>query len=73
MKPSARFFLLVAGLSMAVQAVTHAHFKLLEPASWLVEGERGDPQKAGPCGGTNTDGASPATSSARPSAARSCT
>ena len=24
--------------------VVHAHFKLVEPASWLVEGDRGDPQ-----------------------------
>ena len=32
-----------------------AHFRLLEPASWLVENERGDPQKAGPCGGSNSD------------------
>lgn len=32
-----------------------AHFRLLEPASWLVEDERGDPQKAGPCGGSNND------------------
>jgi hypothetical protein len=31
------------------------HFQLIEPVSWLVENERGDPQKAGPCGGTNTD------------------
>ena len=36
-------------------AATHAHFKLVEPASWIIENERGDPQKAGPCGGTNTD------------------
>ena len=34
------------GLTPAV----HAHFKLLEPASWIVENERGDPQKAAPCG-----------------------
>ena len=27
------------------------HFKLLEPASRIVEDQRGDPQKAGPCGG----------------------
>jgi hypothetical protein len=33
----------------------HAHFKLLEPASWLVEDDRGDPQKTGPCGGTLAD------------------
>jgi len=38
-----------------VPAVTHAHFKLVEPASWLIEDDRGDPQKAGPCGGTNAD------------------
>src|SRR5690606_23170602 len=30
------------------------HFRLIEPVSWLVENERGDPQKAGPCGGSNT-------------------
>ena len=27
-----------------------AHFRLIEPASWIVENERGDPQKAAPCG-----------------------
>ncbi len=32
-----------------------AHFRLLAPASWLVENQLGDPQKAGPCGGTNAD------------------
>jgi hypothetical protein len=31
------------------------HFKLLEPVSWLIETDRGDPQKSGPCGGTNAD------------------
>jgi hypothetical protein len=35
--------------------VAAPHFKLLEPTSWLIESDRGDPQKAGPCGGTNTD------------------
>ena len=53
---------LLCALSMAVfgaQSGASAHFKLLEPASWLVEGERGDPQKAGPCGGTNTDAGVP--------------
>jgi hypothetical protein len=42
-----------------VPATTHAHFKLLEPASWLIENDRGDPQKAGPCGGSNTDWGKP--------------
>jgi len=50
-----RFYLVAAGLTIAVPAVIHAHFKLLEPASWLIEDTRGDPQKAGPCGGTNND------------------
>ena len=31
------------------------HFKLLEPVSWLIENDRGDPQKTGPCGGSNVD------------------
>ena len=58
MKYSARFILLVAGLAIAAQGAS-AHFKLLEPASWLIEGDRGDPQKAGPCGGSNTDWGKP--------------
>ena len=44
-----------AAVLVFVPAVMHAHFKLVEPASWLIEDERGDPQKAGPCGGTNAD------------------
>jgi hypothetical protein len=40
---------------VCVPVATHAHFKLLAPASWLIEDDRGDPQKAAPCGGTNTD------------------
>ena len=59
MKPSARFLLLLAALTMAVQTATYAHFKLLAPASWLIESDRGDPQKAGPCGGSNTDWGKP--------------
>jgi hypothetical protein len=41
----------------APQAV--AHFRLLEPASWLTEGPNGDPQKMGPCGGTSADPGKP--------------
>ena len=40
-------------------AVTRAHFKLLEPASWLVSNDRGDPQKAAPCGGDAKDKGTP--------------
>lgn len=35
-----------------VPAFAAAHFLLMEPASWLVEDMRGDPQKLAPCGGT---------------------
>lgn len=37
--------------TLALPAVPSAHFKLLEPASWITEDPRGDPQKLGPCGG----------------------
>ena len=36
---------------VALPTATSAHFKLLEPASWITEKELGDPQKVGPCGG----------------------
>jgi hypothetical protein len=51
-------------LSMALCATlltpfATAHFKLLEPQSWLVENNLGDPQKLGPCGGTTANGGMP--------------
>jgi hypothetical protein len=55
MNASTRFALASAVLLAAVPTVMQAHFKLMEPASWIVEDDRGDPQKAGPCGGTNAD------------------
>ena len=36
-----------------------AHFKLMEPASWLIENNLGDPQKMAPCGGTSADAGKP--------------
>src|SRR5262247_3545761 len=54
-----RWLVLVTASMMAVQPATSAHFKLLEPASWLNESDRGDPQKSGPCGGTNADWGKP--------------
>ena len=42
----------ILAAAVATPSVVQAHFKLLEPASWLVESERGDPQKAAPCGNT---------------------
>ena len=51
---------LVSALILAtLPAVIEAHVKLLQPASWLVEDEMGNPQKTGPCGGTNTDYGTP--------------
>jgi len=49
-----RVGLLAVGLTAASSA-GQAHFRLLAPASWIEENQLGDPQKAGPCGGTNTD------------------
>ena len=57
MKHVARF--VAALVIVVVPTVLSAHFRLLEPASWLIENERGDPQKAGPCGGTNADWGKP--------------
>jgi hypothetical protein len=44
-----------AAALVMLPAASQAHFKLLAPASWIEENQLGDPQKAGPCGGTNTD------------------
>jgi len=48
--------LLFASMTLTVIAPqAGAHFKLLEPASWLQENAKGDPQKMAPCGGTSAD------------------
>ncbi len=51
----------LAGLILIAAAapVAFAHFRLIEPASWLQESQLGDPQKAGPCGGTSADPGKP--------------
>ncbi len=59
MKSAARFLLVLLVFTAFSQPATYAHFKLLEPASWLIENDRGDPQKSGPCGGSNTDWGKP--------------
>jgi hypothetical protein len=42
----------VVAALMALQAGASAHFKLLEPTSWITpNNDLGDPQKIGPCGG----------------------
>jgi hypothetical protein len=58
MRYSVRFVFLVAALAISAHGVS-AHFRLLEPASWIIENDRGDPQKSGPCGGSNTDWGKP--------------
>ena len=51
MKPYLHFLFAVAITLPMLPVGTHAHFQLLEPASWLEENQLGDPQKLGPCGG----------------------
>ena len=59
MTQSPRLLMALAALVFAAPGAAYGHFKLLEPASWLIEDNRGDPQKAGPCGGSNTDWGKP--------------
>ena len=50
----------IGGLALIVFApVRIAHFRLIEPASWLLETQFGDPQKMAPCGGTSADPGKP--------------
>src|SRR5579862_1220807 len=52
-----RFYALFGGwvLLGVLAPAGMAHFRLLEPASWIEESALGDPQWAAPCGGTSTD------------------
>jgi len=52
-------FLAVLLLTAVFAPAAAAHFKLLEPQSWLIESDRGDPQKMAPCGGTSADAGKP--------------
>ena len=58
MKRSSRL-LAVAAVLAAAPTAAYAHFKLISPVSWIVESDRGDPQKAGPCGGDNNGPGTP--------------
>jgi hypothetical protein len=49
----------LAALGVIAPIAASAHFKLLAPVSWIVESERGDPQKAGPCGENAAGSATP--------------
>jgi hypothetical protein len=59
MTQSTRWLAVCAAVVCASPVAVIGHFKLVEPASWLIESERGDPQKTGPCGGSNTDWGKP--------------
>jgi hypothetical protein len=48
-------FLIVLLAAAIFAPLASAHFKLLEPQSWLMEDDRGDPQKMAPCGGTSAN------------------
>ena len=55
-----RTFTILLGLLFVLATRGLAHFRLLEPASWLQESEAlGDPQWSAPCGGTLTDPGKP--------------
>jgi len=59
MRRSTRFALGLSAAVLLAPSVVDAHFTLMAPASWLVENRLGDPQKAGPCGGTSADAGTP--------------
>jgi hypothetical protein len=59
MRYTVRLILASALLAALPQPVADAHFKLLAPESWIVEDQRGDPQKLGPCGGTSANAGTP--------------
>jgi hypothetical protein len=48
---------LALAATAAMAPFAWAHFRLLEPASWIEENPLGDPQKLGPCGGTSANAA----------------
>ena len=50
MSTSARALFVAFALVATLPLAADAHFSLMEPASWLVENQLGDPQKAAPCG-----------------------
>lgn len=53
------YLLLLSASFLVLVPSASAHFKLLEPASWIEEDRLGDPQKAGPCGGTSDNPGKP--------------
>ena len=54
-----RLFCVTALVVGTAPVIAADHFRLLEPASRLVENKLGDPQKLGPCGGTSANPGEP--------------
>ena len=54
-----RWFCVTALVIGTAPLMAADHFRLLEPASRLVENKLGDPQKLGPCGGTSANPGEP--------------
>jgi hypothetical protein len=54
-----RLFLAAVAVAGVLPVVADAHFVLMEPSATLVQNQRGDPQKLGPCGGTTADAGTP--------------
>ena len=48
-----------AAVLLSLPTAAGAHFILQAPQSWLQENQLGDPQKAGPCGGTTANPGTP--------------
>lgn len=59
MRRSYRLLLAAIATAGVLPVGADAHFVLVEPASWLVENQLGDPQKLGPCGGTSANAGTP--------------
>src|SRR4249920_1566724 len=59
MTPAMRVWLGIVAVAAVLPVTADAHFTLVEPPSWLMENRLGDPQKAGPCGGTSADAGTP--------------
>src|SRR5690348_13209717 len=61
MEPSnlRRVFGFAVILAASLPVAAGAHFVLVIPTSTIVQDQRGDPQKLGPCGGTSADAGTP--------------
>lgn len=59
MNLQSRCFLTLAAVLGVLPIAADAHFVLIEPQATLVQDQRGDPQKLGPCGGTSANAGTP--------------